>query len=173
MVALKRSELRTERSDLVTEYMSDGMSMRQSCLKAGLSAQAFLREVDASPQLAERYAHARDALLDAVVDQILELADRPVPKLDNGATDPGLVRQRQLQVDARKWVLSKLAPNKYGDRLEVAVSDQRISISGALAAAQLRLVDVIDVPAIELPAHNNALNNVNSAPPHVDEQSKH
>jgi hypothetical protein len=80
-----------------------------------------------------------------MVDQILTLADAPVPVLENGATDPGMVRQRQLQIDARRWVLSKLAPNKYGDRLDVSVTDTRISISGALAAAQSRLVDVVDV----------------------------
>ena len=125
--------------------------MRQSCIKAGLTAQTFLRAVDDSPGLAERYAQARGALLDAMVDQILTLADAPVALLDNGATDPGLVRQRQLQIDARRWVLSKLAPNKYGDRLDVSVSDARISITGALAAAQSRLVDVINVaPRIAL-----------------------
>ena len=136
---------RAELAELVPEFMADGLSMRQSCIKAGLTAQTFLRAVDASPGLAERYAQARGALLDAMVDQILTLADAPVPLLDNGATDPGLVRQRQLQIDARRWVLSKLAPNKYGDRLDVSVSDSRISISGALAAAQSRLVDVVDV----------------------------
>jgi hypothetical protein len=136
---------RDQIAELVPEYMADGLSMRQSCLKAGLTAQTFLRAVDASPGLAERYAQARGALLDAMVDQILTLADAPVPVLENGATDPGMVRQRQLQIDARRWVLSKLAPNKYGDRLDVSVTDTRISISGALAAAQARLVDVVDV----------------------------
>lgn len=142
MAALKN---RAELAELVPEFMAEGVSMRQACIRAGLTAQTFLRAVDDSPALAERYAQARGALLDAMVDQILALADAPVPLLDNGATDPGLVRQRQLQIDARRWVLSKLAPNKYGDRLDVSVSDSRISITGALAAAQLRLVDVIDV----------------------------
>jgi hypothetical protein len=142
MAALKNRE---QLAELVPEYMADGMSMRQSCIKAGLTAQTFLRAVDDSPALAERYAQARGALLDAMVDQILTLADAPVPTLENGATDPGMVRQRQLQIDARRWVLSKLAPSKYGDRLDVSVNDTRISISGALAAAQARLVDVVDV----------------------------
>ena len=142
MAALKD---RDKLAELVPQYMADGLSMRQSCLKAGLTAQTFLRAVDASPQIAERYAHARNALLDAMVDKILELADSPVPLNEQGSTDPGLVRQRQLQVDARKWILSKLAPSKYGDRLDVSVTDTRISISGALAAANARLVDVIDV----------------------------
>jgi hypothetical protein len=87
----------------------------------------------------------------------MELADAPVAKLDNGATDPGLVRQRQLQVDTRKWFLSKLAPKVYGDRLDVSVTDNRISITGALAAAQSRLVDVIDVvPRINAPDANDS-----------------
>ena len=143
---------RDQIAELVPEYMADGLSMRQSCLKAGLTAQTFLRAVDASPGLAERYAQARGALLDAMVDQILTLADAPVPVLENGATDPGMVRQRQLQIDARRWVLSKLAPSKYGDRLDVSVSDTRISISGALQAAQSRLVDVVDVTHRALPS---------------------
>jgi hypothetical protein len=142
MAALKN---RAELAELVPEFMAEGVSMRQACIKAGLTAQTFLRAVDDSPGLAERYAQARGALLDAMVDQILALADAPVPLLDNGATDPGLVRQRQLQIDARRWVLSKLAPSKYGDRLDVQVSDSRISITGALAAAQMRLADVVDV----------------------------
>jgi hypothetical protein len=150
MAALKN---RAELAELVPEFMAEGVSMRQACIKAGLTAQTFLRAVDDSPALAERYAQARGALLDAMVDQILTLADSPVPTLDNGATDPGMVRQRQLQIDARRWILSKLAPNKYGDRLDVSVTDNRISITGALAAAQSRLVDIVDVPCI---THDNS-----------------
>ena len=153
MAALKN---RDELAELVPQFMSDGLSMRQACIKAGMTAQTFLRAVDASPGLAERYAQARTALLDAMVDKILELADAPVPLLDNGATDPGLVRQRQLQIDARRWVLSKLAPNKYGDRLDVSVSDNRISITGALQAAQSRLLDVVDVTPRALPNTSSA-----------------
>ena len=149
---------RAEIAQVVLDSMLSGASMRQSCIKAGIGASTWIDWVSADRELGERYARAREGLLDAMVDQILTLADAPVPLLDNGATDPGLVRQRQLQIDARRWVLSKLAPNKYGDRLDVipldtrgspglnvSVSDSRISITGALAAAQSRLVDVIDV----------------------------
>ena len=94
-----------------------------------------------------------------MADEILELADAPVPVLDNGATDNALVRQRQLQVDTRKWFLSKLAPKVYGDRLDVSVTDNRISITGALQAAQSRLVDVIDVPCISMTDAENANEN--------------
>lgn len=150
---------RAEVASVVLNSMVSGSSMRQSCIKAGIGAATWIDWVNADPALAERYARAREGLLDAMVDQILTLADSPVPTLDNGATDPGMVRQRQLQIDARRWVLSKLAPNKYGDRLDVSVTDTRISISGALAAAQARMADVIDVtPRITSTMPNDADN---------------
>lgn len=139
-------EDRTVAAQIVLDGMVSGLSMRQSCIKAGIGASTWIDWVTADRELNERYARAREGLLDAMVDQILTLADSPVPTLDNGATDPGMVRQRQLQIDARRWILSKLAPNKYGDRLDVSVTDNRISITGALQAAQSRLVDdVIDI----------------------------
>jgi len=125
--------------------IGQGISLRKASARHQISPQTFLRAVAANPALAEQYDRARVALIDRLADEVLELADAPVPTLDNGATDNGLVRQRQLQVDTRKWFLSKLAPKIYGDRLDVQVSDTRISITGALQAAQARLVDVVDV----------------------------
>jgi DNA-binding helix-hairpin-helix protein with protein kinase domain len=139
MTALKN---RAEVAELVIDAMvTNGQSLRKCCIQVGIDPARFLRAVDASPELAKQYARARQALLDKMADEILELADAPVPVLDNGATDNALVRQRQLQVDTRKWFLSKLAPKVYGDRLDVSVTDSRISITGALQAAQSRLVD--------------------------------
>tara|TARA_R110000868_G_scaffold98887_1_gene272306 strand:- start:717 stop:1211 length:495 start_codon:yes stop_codon:yes gene_type:complete len=140
------TEDRAMLAQLVVDLMvSDGLSLRKCCLQVGLDPARFLRAVDAAPDLAKQYARARQALLDKMADEILELADAPIPVLDNGGTDNGLVRHRQLRVDTRKWFLSKLAPKIYGDRLDVSVTDTRISITGALAAAQARLVDVLDV----------------------------
>ena len=156
---MARIENRDEIALQILDSMAGGKSMRQSCLNAGIGASTWLDWCAADRDLDERYARARLSLLDAMVDQIITLADSPVAVLDTGATDPALVRQRQLQIDARRWILSKLAPRIYGDKLDVSVSDTRISISGALAAAQARLVDVIDVtPSTSmhnaLPMHN-------------------
>ena len=146
MLALKNREALSE---IVLENMTNGVSMRQACIKAGIGAATWIDWTAKDPALSERYTRAREALLDAMVDQTLALADAPVPTLENGATDPGLVRQRQLQVDTRKWILSKLAPSKYGDRLDVSVSDNRISISGALLAAQSRLALLHDASHVQ------------------------
>jgi hypothetical protein len=33
-------------------------------------------------------------------------------------TEGDMIQHRRLQVDARKWYASKLAPKKYGDKIE-------------------------------------------------------
>ena len=142
--------VRAELSQAVIDSMvADGLSLRKASAKHQTTAQTVLRAVADSPALAEHYDRARAAVIERLADEVMELADAPVAKLDNGATDPGLVRQRQLQVDTRKWFLSKLAPKVYGDRLDVSVSDNRISISGALLAAQSRLALMHDASHVQ------------------------
>ena len=142
--------VRAELSQAVIDSMvEDGLSLRKASAKHQTTAQTVLRAVADSPALAEQYDRARVAVIERLAGEVMELADAPVAKLDNGATDPGLVRHRQLQVDTRKWFLSKLAPKVYGDRLDVSVSDNRISISGALLAAQSRLALMHDAALVQ------------------------
>lgn len=54
-----------------------------------------------------RYRQARDLQLDAWSDLIVDVAD-------DGELDP---RDRQVRIETRKWIMSKLAPRRYGDRL--------------------------------------------------------
>ena len=54
-------------------------------------------------------------------------------------------------MDARKWVAAKLKPKVYGDRIDVSVTDTRISVSDALKDAKLRVLtderSIVDVVA--------------------------
>ena len=49
--------------------------------------------------------------------ETLAIADAPVGITERGTTDSGAVQKQRLQVDTRKWMLSKLAPKRYGDRV--------------------------------------------------------
>ena len=140
-------------SQVVDSMLGAGLSLRKASARHGVSVQSFLRAVAEDKLLSERYERARAAVIDRLADEVFELADAPIDKLDNGATDTGLVRQRQLQVDTRKWFLSKLAPKVYGDRLDVSVTETKISITAALQAAQGRMSDTITmVDALPGPA---------------------
>jgi hypothetical protein len=116
-----------------------GRSLRQVCQDDGMPhASTVMRWMQAFPDFANKYARARTAQADTLFDR-MEAVEEAVSA---GTMDSHAAR---VVLDSMRWRASKLAPKVYGDRLDVQVSDTRISISGALAAAQARLVDVVDV----------------------------
>jgi hypothetical protein len=113
--------------------------------------------VDTRADFAERYARARERLVEHWADEIIELADAEVPPNDNAA-----VQRARLRVDTRKWLMSKLAPRKYGDRVEHVIKsgnaadltdDELARIAMAAAPALLltadRSSDVSSTPATD------------------------
>src|SRR6185295_1180431 len=97
----------------------EGLSTTKACQAAGIAFSTFIYWVRDDPELAARHTRAREIALESMAAEIMEIADSPIP-LDNfGKTDHGAVQKQKLQIDTRKWILSKLAPKKYGDKVEV------------------------------------------------------
>ena len=70
-----------------------------------------------------RYTRAREAQADKLFRQIIEIADSASG--DYVTTGDGKrivdhenIQRSRLRVDARKWAAARLAPKKYGDRVE-------------------------------------------------------
>ena len=107
-------------SKLVLYGMDTGrLSANKACAAAGVSLHTFLHWVDDDEKLAKSYARARESWIDNMAQEIQEIADAKLP-LDNfGKIDNSAVQKQKLQIDTRKWLLSKIAPKKYGDKVEV------------------------------------------------------
>ena len=65
------------------------------------------------PEFSESYARARSIGIEAIADDIQAIADRAT------AEDYNVAR---LQIDSRKWLLSKMRPDRYGDVQPAAIS---------------------------------------------------
>ena len=136
----------TEIQEKLLAEIQTGRSLRQVCTDEGMPHfTTVLRWVAADGQFASKYARARTAQADTLFDR-MEAVEEAVSA---GTMDSHAAR---VVLDSMRWRASKLAPKVYGDRLDVSVSDTRISISGALQAAQARLVDVVDVTHRALPS---------------------
>ena len=123
---------------VITEIQT-GRSLRQVCSDDGMpNFRTVQRWIVADGAFAVRYARARTAQADTLFDR-MEAVEEAVAA---GTMDSHAAR---VVLDSMRWRAAKLAPKVYGDRLDVSVTDTRISISGALQAAQSRLADVIDV----------------------------
>lgn len=110
-------------AEQVLFLMEDGDSLRRACEKVGITRWSFLRWVDADfDGLAHRYARARDRLLECWAEQIVDISDdgrNDMTEGERGAiVDFDHINRSKLRVDTRKWLLSKLRPDQYGDRSE-------------------------------------------------------
>lgn len=120
-------------ADKILARLSAGESLRAICRDDGMPAESTVRlwAMEDVEGFAAQYTRARDLGLDAIADEILEIANTPVPgitkttKADGGIEEKqgDMIEHRRLQVDSRKWYLSKLAPKRYGDKMQLAGDD--------------------------------------------------
>ena len=120
-----------EMSGEICARLASGQSLRQICRDESMPCTAtvlkWAREI---PEFSEQYAKGRDALLEHWAEEITEIADDGSNDWMNNADpeNPGYklngehINRSRLRVDTRKWLLSKLAAKKYGDRVSAELS---------------------------------------------------
>lgn len=128
-------------ADKICTRLADGESLRAICMDGAMPSRMSVFRWLADPESAafrDQYARAREEQADFYAEQIVDIADEEVTmikrsKHTHGAKpedgdaendvevvfDPTAVQRNRLRVDARKWYASKLAPKKYGDKLEL------------------------------------------------------
>lgn len=121
-MARRSPEERRRLGDEIVQLVAVGpaRSASEACRTIGVPHSRFVAWCQADAELAERYARAREDLIDRIAQEAIEIADEPVPMTEKGAMDSAAVQKQRLQVETRKWLLSKLAPKRYGDKLELS-----------------------------------------------------
>ena len=112
---------------MICERIADGESLRLICQSDEMPARSSVfKWLAENKEFSDQYARAREAQADLLADEILAISDETA--FDTITTDAGnrpdtewLARSR-LRVDARKWLASKMAPKKYGDKISQEVS---------------------------------------------------
>jgi transposase-like protein len=95
----------------VSTDMESGMSFRQACAKNGVPRSTLAKWKDGDEDLGAQYARARERLLAARLNEIEAIVDE--------AEDIG---RAKLQMDQRRWELTKLMPKRFGDKVRNEVS---------------------------------------------------
>jgi hypothetical protein len=114
--------------DLICERIASGESLRGICRELGTPSQALvLKEVLKDDAFREQYTRARETQADVLADEIVQISDDGTNDwmVSNDPENPGYrfngehSSRSRLRVDARKWFASKVAPKKYGERLDL------------------------------------------------------
>ncbi len=125
-----------DKANAICERLAEGESLRSICRDAaiGVGRSEVFRwlasDEPACVAFRDQYARAKEFGIEALADDVLEVADdaRNDWMERNGPDDRGWVangehiQRSRLRVDSRKWILSKLAPKKYGDKLDMNVA---------------------------------------------------
>ena len=110
----------------ILDQLAEGKTMRAICRESGMpSARTVNRwATDDVNGFAARFDRARKLQADSLFDEVLDITNEQF--IDNVE-----VQAARLKVDARKWFLAKLYPEKFGDKVEItsrteALSDEQV-----------------------------------------------
>lgn len=108
---------------LILSEIEEGASLRSILVREDMpSRYAFFEWLKYDKEKANQYARACDLRADIIFEEILNIADDA--SNDTIITERGeipnseWIARSRLRVDSRKWVLSKMNPKKYGDRIQ-------------------------------------------------------
>ena len=120
--------------DRMLEEIASGRSVISLCREEDWTpnADTWYRWMYKIEGLSDRYTRAKAISSEYHADQILAIAD----EADNQS-----FQVARLQIDARKWVASKLVPNKYGDKSQI---DHTSSDDSMKAPTVIKLVSKAD-----------------------------
>lgn len=122
-----------EVADKVCDMLAAGKGRRAICAMEGMPSWATLYQwstgdckVAAADGFPARYATARSVYLEHLAEDILEISDDSsrdeIETEDGTSVNHEVIQRSRLRVDSRKWLLSKLRPDKYGDRIAAELS---------------------------------------------------
>ena len=116
------SDYSLEIAKVICMRLGNGESLRQICASPGMPGKtSIMRWLEANLEFRDQYARARELQAEHWAEEIIEIADDSkndfVERDGRDALNAENINRSRLRVDTRKWLMARLAPKKYGDRV--------------------------------------------------------
>ena len=140
-----------QREELFTKIFSaieNGDSLRKALASVKLSSKTFYEwlELEENESKVKQYARACEERAEALLDEMLDIVDdtrNDYIEMDTGEKGASehvleakpnyeLIQRSRLRYDARKWLVSKLNPKKYGEKVDVTSGGDKIPQATAI-----------------------------------------
>ena len=137
----------------ILSLIESGYTLRQIAKIQGMPSPSLVVMWTADDPWSARYAHAREQGWHAIAEQTIEIADdgsNDTYTDDEGRqrTDHDVVNRSRLRVDTRKWLLSKMLPKVYGDRIDMSMSGTLAIVTAFVDASRHVTGTTVHVPVI-------------------------
>lgn len=138
----KTKDITDEERIKICEYVierisEDSLSLRKAVKKA--SFEFYLPSLNRMTienwfdkfDLNSQYTRARDQRAENIFEEIIDIVDREdddvrIDEDGNEHTNHDVIQRDRLRVDARKWMLGKMQPKKYGDKVDITSDGEKI-----------------------------------------------
>jgi len=117
-----------EKGNRICALIEQGSSLRAIARMEGMPSQETLRKwLCERDDFLEQYTRAREHQADSIFEEILEIADDGSNDYMQNDDDKIVlnsehVQRSRLRVDSRKWMLARMSPRKYGDKVDVTAN---------------------------------------------------
>lgn len=111
--------------DAFCERVAQGESVRSICRDDDFpELKTIFRWISKHEDFRQHYDKAKEMAMYAMAEEMLEIADNGTNDVyvdDEGKVrvDTDVIQRSRLRVDTRKWLMSKIAPKKFGDKVDV------------------------------------------------------
>jgi hypothetical protein len=121
----------------------------------GVNPRYFWQRIASDEESHKRYARAKQLGMECLADEIIEIAEQTklgvITTIGPKGTEvkhADMVERARLQIDSRKWLLSKLVPKKYGERTVLAGDPDAPLVVEDVRADFLRRIGAEDEPEV-------------------------
>jgi hypothetical protein len=144
-------------------YLAQGMSLRKACAKKGMPGMTtvFMWLSLSNKQLwrddfREQYARAKQESADMMAEQILDIANTPTkgkvtitktimdkdgkPVTTIEVREDDMLGHRRLQIDTRKFLMAKMKPKIYGDKMDLTTDGEKIEVGRGMSIEEINAV---------------------------------
>lgn len=132
--------------------IEEGSPIRTILAKDGMpSNKVFYKWIDEDEEKRKRYARACEERADKLFEDILTIVDDQegdvyYDKDGNECTNHNVIQRSRLRMEARKWMVSKMNPKKYGESSLLKLGDNE---GNELKINAIFSTDLLHVPTNE------------------------
>lgn len=119
-----------ELADTICERLMHGETLRQIVRDEAMPARATVHRWLASmPEFRDQYAQAKEHQADTIFDEMFDIADdgtndwmlKQLGENEVEVVNHEHIQRSKLRIDTRKWALARMAPKKYGEKVETTL----------------------------------------------------
>jgi len=114
----------------ICALLATGKSLRSICMDEKMpntdTIYSWVLD-ETKKEFSDNYVRARMIQADQKFEEMEQIADESFDDIiGDDKSDSARINARKLQVDTKKWILSKMLPKKYGDKLDLTSGGDKL-----------------------------------------------